>query len=133
MVNIQHRQQQLAAVTLPARHFQLQALTPASTIGQPGERVDQGFLPLLFKMIAEVLCFLLHLSNFLCQCPQALGHLVIMAFTLPLMLGNGIQQAIETRFQGLFQTFQISRFLDAGLQTTDLFAQLLIEAARAFD
>ena len=99
MVDIQYRQQQLAAIAFPACHFQFEALTPAGTIGQAGKWIDQGFLPLFFEVITEALRFLLHIGNLLGQALQALRHGFFVAITLLLVLANSAKQAIQAGFQ----------------------------------
>ena len=83
MVEIEHGDQQRVALCLPACDCKCQPLAPGRPIGQTGQGIEQGFLPLLFQVLAKVLGLLLHLHHPLGQCLQVCCDVLLARITLP--------------------------------------------------
>ncbi|MNV31327.1 hypothetical protein D3C71_1226290 [compost metagenome] len=116
---------------LPLFDFMIQALAPGRAVGQPGQRVDQCLLSLLFKVLAVTLGLLLHMGDPLGQAVQARSDLLLALIALFLVLVHGAQQAFEMVFQYVLEIFQVRGFLHAALQAIDLFADLRVHLSRS--
>ncbi|VTQ25134.1 Uncharacterised protein [Pseudomonas aeruginosa] len=130
VVDVQHRQQQIAAVPVPARHFLFQALAERRAVGQAGQRIGQGFLSLVLQVAVERLGILLHAVDPLHQRLQAAGHLLFVLGLFALVFVHGGKQAVQPAVHRQLEAVQVGRLLHAGLQATDLLTQRLVEAAR---
>ncbi|MCY1409890.1 hypothetical protein D9M71_252490 [compost metagenome] len=131
MVDIDHRQQQLAAVALLSGDFDRQALAPGGAIGQPGEGILQGLLALGFEVVLKALGFLLHGRHPPHQRLQSLAHFLLAGRTLVLVAVHGVEQAVEVPLQALLEVVEVGGILHAGLQPADLLAQLVAQGAGA--
>ena len=126
-VDVQYGHQQLTAITLPACHLQLLTLVPGGPIGQTGEGIGKGLLPLFFDMVAKALGFLLHARHPLDQGLQAPAQGMFQFAALALVLIHGAEQAVQTGAHHFFQAIQVGRFLHAAVQAADLLTQLTVQ------
>ncbi len=127
MIDIQHGQQQLAAVALPARHFDFQTLAPGGAVRQLGQRIDQGQLALLFETLTQATGRLLEARHTPHELLQALTQLVFMLAVSLLVGVGGCQQPIQARAHRLFQARQVIGLEHAVAQPTDMLVQLVVE------
>ncbi|MNN75799.1 hypothetical protein D3C81_1921260 [compost metagenome] len=93
----------------------IQALAPGRAVRQAGQRVDQGFLALLFEMLAKALGFLFHVGNPLGQALQAGRYLLLALVALLAVLVHGAEQAFQMVLQDVLEIIQVGRFLHAAL------------------
>ncbi len=130
VIDIQHGQQQIATVALPAGEFEIQPFIPCRPVGQSGQRVLQGLLPLLFQMAAQPPCRLFQATDTADQLLQALAQFLLLLAALATVVVDGVQQAIQTRLHHPLEAVQIGGFTHAVLQAADLFAQLGVQRLR---
>ena len=81
-------------------------------------------MPLLFKVLAVALGFLLHMRHPLGQALQVRGNFLFAGIALLLMLVHGAQQRLQAAFEDVFKAVEVRGVLHAALQIVDVFAQL---------
>ncbi len=116
-------------MALPAGHLQLQALAPGGAIGQAGEGVAEGLLPLFFQMAAILLGLALHAGDALGEGAESFAGFLLAGLALALLVGQAGQQAFQATVQRQLEAVQVRRLLHLALQFADLAAQSVAKGA----
>ena len=129
MIQVEDRHGQMATILLPFDYFALDPLAPGRAVGQTGQGVEQGFLALLFQVLAVTERFVLHVRHPFRQPLQAPRQLLLAAVPLVLVLVHGDQQAFQAVFQDVLEAIDVGSALHTALQPIDMLAQLGVQLA----
>ena len=130
VVQVEHGQRQAVTALMPGVDFVIEAFAPRRTVGQPGERIDQGLLALHLQVLAVALGLLLHMGHAFSQAFEACGHFLFAQVTLLLVFIHGAEQAFKVAFEHLLEAVQVGGVLHAALQAVHLLANLCVQLPR---